>query len=111
MFAPPLDLALVLAAPTPIAPLAVETDPALAFLASQTSAKGRRAQASALGLVAALLGSTVDALPWHALRYPHVVALHAHRPVAGRSQPAHTGDDNAAAGLEIARLICGSRMN
>ena len=83
MLAPLPDLAptlaaLVLAATAPIAPLEVETDPALAFLASQTSAKGRRAQASALGLVAAVFGSTLDALPWHALRYPHVAALRAH---------------------------------
>jgi integrase len=91
VLAPPPDLAptlaaLVLAAPAPIAPLEVETDPALAFLASQTSAKGRRAQASALGLVAAVFGSTLDALPWHALRYPHVAALRAH--LAERLAPA-----------------------
>ena len=82
MLAPLPDLAptlaaLVLAATAPIAPLEVETDPALAFLASQTSAKGRRAQASALGLVAAVFGSTREALPWHALRHPHVAALRA----------------------------------
>ena len=91
MLAPLPDLAptlaaLVLAATAPIAPLEVETDPALAFLASQTSAKGRRAQASALGLVAAVFGSTLDALPWHALRYPHVAALRAH--LAERLAPA-----------------------
>ncbi|MFS8065421.1 MAG: tyrosine-type recombinase/integrase [Byssovorax sp.] len=80
-------LALASFEPLPsLAGLAIETHPALAFLASQLSAKGRRAQASALARVAAALGSTVDALPWHALRYPHVAALRAH--LAERLAPA-----------------------
>jgi len=65
--------------PGPLAPFAgiprIDEHPVAVYLSRLDSAGSRRVQRSALVTVAALLGSTIDSLPWWELRYQHVQAI------------------------------------
>src|SRR5512141_1063225 len=61
----------------PAAP-SLDQDPVAVYLAGLGSAKSRRTMRAALETIAAELGAgSPYAIPWQALRYPHVAALRA----------------------------------
>jgi site-specific recombinase XerD len=88
---PPSPSALLSPAPGPalakVALIAPDQDPVAVYLASLDSLKSRRTMRAALAAVAAELGApSAHAIPWAALRYPHVAALRAR--LAERRAPA-----------------------
>ena len=60
---------------TTAASLPLDRHPAAVYLASLADGPGRASMRSTLSNVAAMLGSTIDACPWHELRFAHVAAL------------------------------------
>jgi integrase len=70
-----------------VAPHAPDQDPVAVYLARLGSPKSRSTMRAALDTIAAELGvPTPHAIPWSALRYPHVAALRAR--LAERRAPA-----------------------
>jgi len=85
--APLAVLAPVGAALAQLVLVAADQDPVAVYLAGLGSAKSRSTMRAALAQVAAALGAaTAHAIPWGALRYPHVAALRAR--LAERGAPA-----------------------
>jgi site-specific recombinase XerC len=89
MLPAPSSSALTVAMPAPVGVevLAPDHDPVAVYLAGLGSPKSRRTMRAALDTVAAELGASgPHAIPWSALRYPHVAALRAR--LAERRAPA-----------------------
>ena len=76
------------ALPPATEPLLMDRHPAAVYLASLADGPGRASMRSTLANVAAMLGTTIEACPWHALRFAHVAALRA--ALAERFAPATT---------------------
>ena len=57
------------------APLPLDRHPAAVYLASLADGPGRASMRSTLAQVARMLGTTIEACPWHSLRFAHVAAL------------------------------------
>lgn len=55
--------------------LPMDRHPAAVYLASLSAGAARASMRSTLANVAAMLGTTIEACPWQALRYGHVAAL------------------------------------
>ena len=73
----------------------LETPPVVAYLV-RLAPSGRRAMAGRLKAVAALLGGDVETLPWHELRYAHVLAI--------RTKLAETCETPATANMTLSAV-------